>query len=196
MGSVSLALATRSALPVLVVPPGATRPERVEQRLPRALVCGVDDSEHADRAVQAAADLTRAVGLRLVLMHAQGGPASLAMMPTAGVGAQIHSHTRLMERQREAGEETLKRAERPTGGDDLELGTRLGAGDAAELLEQLAIEEDAALIAVGSRGQSAVRAALHGSTSTQLVGLASRPVLIVPPEARLALEPGATDGVA
>ena len=131
-----------------------------------------------------------------MLVHAQEGPESLAMMPTAGMGAQIHSHAGLMEREWEAEEETLKRAERLAAGDDLELGTRLEAGEAAELLEQLAIEEDAALIAVGSRGQSAVRAALHGSTSAQLIGLASRPVLIVPPKARLALQPVATDGVA
>jgi Universal stress protein family len=88
-GSVSLALATRSEVPVLVVPPSATSPARAAEGSSRTVVCGVGDSEDSDRAVQAAADVARAAGLPLVLVHAQREPVSLAMMPTAGVCARI-----------------------------------------------------------------------------------------------------------
>jgi nucleotide-binding universal stress UspA family protein len=53
----------------------------------------------------------------------------------------------------------------------------------AERLADIADDEHADLIVVGSRGRGAFRAAFLGSVSSSLVGIARCPVLIVPPGA-------------
>jgi nucleotide-binding universal stress UspA family protein len=57
---------------------------------------------------------------------------------------------------------------------------RVAIGFPAEQLAELADEVDAELIVVGSRGRGAFKAALLGSVSTSLIGVARCPVLVVP----------------
>jgi hypothetical protein len=52
-----------------------------------------------------------------------------------------------------------------------------------DVLRQAAVDEDALLIVVGSRGQGHLRQALLGSVSGELGRRAPCPVLIVPPGA-------------
>ena len=63
---------------------------------------------------------------------------------------------------------------------------RVVVGYAAERLADLADEEEAELIVVGSRGRGAFKAAFLGSVSSSVIGVARCPVLVVPP--------GAADG--
>jgi nucleotide-binding universal stress UspA family protein len=74
----------------------------------------------------------------------------------------------------------------------VELSATMGLGQAdrrvvigypAEGLADLADEEGAEMIVVGSRGRGAFKAALLGSVSTSLIGVARCPVLVVPPGA-------------
>jgi nucleotide-binding universal stress UspA family protein len=60
---------------------------------------------------------------------------------------------------------------------------RVVVGFPAERLADLADDEDAELIVVGSRGRGRFKAAFLGSVSSSLVGVARCPVLIVPPGA-------------
>jgi len=60
---------------------------------------------------------------------------------------------------------------------------RVVNGYPAERLADLADEEGAELIVVGSRGRGAFKAAFLGSVSTSLIGVARCPVLVVPPGA-------------
>src|SRR5919109_410091 len=61
-------------------------------------------------------------------------------------------------------------------------------GEPAQAVMKLADSEEATMIVVGSRGRSALRAALLGSLSLRLCRAAPCPVLVVPPGARLALQ--------
>lgn len=74
--------------------------------------------------------------------------------------------------ERKAGDAGLADAER-----------RAAVGLPGERLADLADEEDAELIVVGSRGRGAFKAAFLGSVSNSLLGIARCPVLIVPPGA-------------
>ena len=58
-----------------------------------------------------------------------------------------------------------------------------GDGLPAECPADLADVEDAAFIVVGSRGRGAFKAAILGSVSRDLIGIARCPVLVVPPGA-------------
>jgi nucleotide-binding universal stress UspA family protein len=61
--------------------------------------------------------------------------------------------------------------------------SRVALGFPAEGLADLADDESAEVIVVGSRGRGAFKAALLGSVSSDLIGVARCPVLVVPPGA-------------
>jgi nucleotide-binding universal stress UspA family protein len=140
-----------------------------------SIVCGVDDSREARAALRIAAGLAVLFDVRLVAAHVVRPPA-----PAPGIGLSarelmdvspdelLASGDALLERILE--EEELPHAER-----------RVVLGLPADSLAALADEEAAELIVVGSRGRGAFRAALLGSLSTSLLGIAPCPVLVVPP---------------
>ena len=85
------------------------------------------------------------------------------------------------DQQEEAGNGLLVELSATMGLDEADR--RVVVGYAAERLADLADEEGAELIVVGSRGRGAFKAAFLGSVSTSLIGVARCPVLVVPPGA-------------
>ena len=85
----------------------------------------------------------------------------------------------LREEQEEAGARLLERIAIAAGLGDVEQ--RVAVGLPAERLADLADDEHAEFIVVGSRGRGRFKAAFLGSVSNSLVGVARCPVLIVPP---------------
>jgi nucleotide-binding universal stress UspA family protein len=140
-----------------------------------SIICGIDGSEESRSALRVAAHLADRLGLRLVMAHVHpeaafvGGPEPQGALVTvtpefSRIGEQ------LLERLAE--QEAVPHAER-----------RVLHGLPAERLADLADEEDAHLIVVGSRGRGAFKRAFLGSVSSDVIGLARRPVLVVPPGA-------------
>jgi nucleotide-binding universal stress UspA family protein len=134
-----------------------------------SVVCGVDGSADSERALAYAAGAAAWLGARLVLAHVaeSRGPVT-AGEPSA---AQVEAGTRLLDRAAAA-----------AGIAGCEL--RVAAGRAPERLVDIADQEHAALLVVGSRGTGAFNGARRGSVSNGAVAMARCPVLIVPPEAR------------
>jgi nucleotide-binding universal stress UspA family protein len=62
-----------------------------------------------------------------------------------------------------------------------EVDERVEFGVPAEQLAEIADQEEAELIVVGSRGPGSFKAAFLGRVSHELLGLARCPVLVVPP---------------
>jgi nucleotide-binding universal stress UspA family protein len=148
-----------------------------------SIICGVDGSGEAQDALQVATGLAKRLKLRLVVAHV-AEPAYIPYAASAPFGGmaghaavieEMVSHEEQAERLLE---QVLVRAEL----DDAER--RVSVGDPAERLADLADEEDAELIVVGSRGRGAFKAAFLGSVSNTLVGVARCPVLIVGPSDR------------
>jgi nucleotide-binding universal stress UspA family protein len=143
-----------------------------------SILCGVDGSDDARVALRAAAQLSVQLEVRLVAAHvvqtvnAATGfgvtAGSLAGAPAGELQAGRHLLDGILE------EEGLADAER-----------RVVCGLPAECLANLADDEDAEFIVVGSRGRGAFKAALLGSVSTDLISVARRPVLVVPRGAAL-----------
>jgi nucleotide-binding universal stress UspA family protein len=149
-----------------------------------SIVCGVDGSADSEAAIGVAARLAEQLEARLVLAYV----AEVALVPSAAVGGMAaggiaRQPMRLVSRddQEEAGARLLEQIAADHGLGDAER--RVVVGFPAERLADLADDEDAELIVVGSRGRGRFKAAFLGSVSNSLVGVARCPVLIVPPGA-------------
>ncbi len=140
-----------------------------------SIVCGVDGSAGSEAALAVAAELAEGLGARLVLAHVADhvpadsavGPIA-AMSPPAPMTASVHeARARLLAEMAEAA--GLEQAEQ-----------QVVSGIAAERLAELADEEAADMIVVGSRGRGSFKTALRGSVSSDLISIARCPVLVVP----------------
>lgn len=149
-----------------------------------SIVCGVDGSPDSDAALAVAARMAERLGARLVLAHVAepvltpyAHAAPFGGISTAGSLAARDQ----TDSQEETGTRLLEQAAAAAGIADAEH--RVAIGLPAERLADIADEENAELIVVGSRGRGAFKAAFLGSVSNNLVGIARCPVLIVPPGA-------------
>lgn len=159
-----------------------------------SIVCGVDGSDGALVALRAAARLARDLGLRLVVVHVvQPQQTARGPGPTAGELATLPLDTFLAVGRalvdRILDEERLGDAE-----------GRVVLGFAADRLADVADDERAELIVVGSRGRRGFKAAWLGSVSADVIGVARCPVVVVPPGVAFATDgrptsSGDTEGV-
>lgn len=143
----------------------------------RSIVCGVDGSEGARVALRVAARLAGNLGLRLVVAHVvQPQPTARGLGPTAGQLATLP-----LDSFRAGGEALVERILEEERLSDAER--RVLLGFAADRLADVADDEAAEVIVVGSRGRRGLKAAWLGSVSADLIGVARCPVLVVPPGA-------------
>jgi nucleotide-binding universal stress UspA family protein len=133
------------------------------------IVCGVTESPDG----RSAADLAHAIGLRLglrlVLVYVVDG------VPTG-------THDSLTARQRQSGaERTLNEIAREIGN-----GTekRVVLGDRAEVIAQVAAEEGADMIVLGSRSTGLGGRRLRCILARELEATTPVPVLVAPPSTR------------
>jgi nucleotide-binding universal stress UspA family protein len=154
---------------------------KIRREMSGAILCGVDGSVESQDALKVAQQYARRLGTRLVLAHVvEDTPVDYAALdPMAGghgAGSLVLAAT---EQRAEAGEVLLKRMAIDAGVEHAER--RVAFGYPAERLADLADDEGAELIVVGSRGRGAFKAAFLGSVSKTLIGVARSPILIVPP---------------
>ena len=125
----------------------------------QTIVAGVDRSDAAEPVVDAASWLASALDTRLLVVHAVAEPV-------------------------EEAEELLQslRARLP-GADDTSM--RLVEGAPADRLIEVADQEDAELLVVGSRGRGALSSAVLGGVSRKVARDARCPVVVVPPAASI-----------
>jgi nucleotide-binding universal stress UspA family protein len=133
------------------------------------IVCGVTDSPEGRGAAELAGALGTRLGLRLVLVSVLDGVAGGAVESLTG-------------RQRQAG------TQRMLGGIAHELGgaaeTRVVLGERAAMLAQVAAEEGADLVVLGSRAAGLRRRRLSSTLARELEALTPVPVLVAPPATR------------
>lgn len=136
------------------------------------VLCGVTETDEARGALEVAAELSERLGLRLVLAHvADGTP------PVGGNGNGDKSGTRRANRERAARLVARLVVEH---GLDGRAEQRSAVGDPAPLLGQIAAEEAADLIVVGSRGRGRLRRGLESRFVRELATETPVPVLIAP----------------
>jgi nucleotide-binding universal stress UspA family protein len=176
-GSVSAGVVATAPCPVLAVGPGI---ERSEDAIPgRCVVCAVGDEPDLE-AGRTARDLADALGLRLVLVHVLSG--AMRRESLTGEGELGHEDVAWLESPRRDVLERMSRLlhEAEAGADSPEPEVRLRAGAVAEQITEVAREEDAAMVVVGSRGRGAFASGLLGSVSRGVVCEVDRPVVVCP----------------
>jgi nucleotide-binding universal stress UspA family protein len=145
------------------------------------IVCGVDGSRDAQVALRFAAQLARQLAVQLVVAHVVRPPLPTPRLePGAG-----HLTGIPLEALLAGGEALVDRVlEEEQLGDTRR---RVVAGYPAARLADIADEEAAQLIVVGSRGRGSFKAAFLGSVSTDVIGVARCPVVVVPRDAAAAV---------
>ena len=140
-----------------------------------SILCGVDGSIQARLALRHAAQLADLLGLRLVVAH--------VVQPTPfGVGPTARQIASIPVDDLVAGGEAM--LDRILEDEELvDVDRRVVLGFPGDRLADLADDEAAELIVVGSRGRGLLKAALLGSVSTNVIAVARQPVLVVPPRA-------------
>jgi nucleotide-binding universal stress UspA family protein len=139
------------------------------------IVIGYDGSSGSKRALEHGADLAAELGdtVRIVFGYAPGGIG----------GGEVRAQREAVEELGQgAVAEATKLLDGRAGGPPYE--TELIPLHPAEALVQAAVEHSARMIVVGTHGESALRAALIGSTPYKLIHQTDVPVLVVPAEGK------------
>jgi nucleotide-binding universal stress UspA family protein len=147
------------------------------------ILCGVTDSEAGRGALELAAVLSERLGLRLVVAHVADGIA-----PVGGGGNGDESVTTRANREGAARLVARLAAEHGLAGSAEE---RSAVGDPAALLAQIAAEEGADMIVIGSRARGRFWRGLESKLALQLETEAPVPVLIALPPRRRAQQAAA-----
>jgi nucleotide-binding universal stress UspA family protein len=142
------------------------------------IVCGVTDSDEGRGALAVAAELSGRLGLRLVLAHVADGIAPLTVNGEGSEGVTMRA-----DREGAARFVARMAVEHGVAGSAEQ---RSAVGDPAALLGQIAAEEAADLIVVGSRARGRLRRGLESRLARQLETETPVPVLIAPPRTRRA----------
>jgi nucleotide-binding universal stress UspA family protein len=139
------------------------------------LLCGVTDTEEGLDAAAMAAELSKRLGLRLVLAHVEDG---LEAIGEDGDGNESVS----MRGSRERAARAVARVAAKSGADDAIQ--RAAVGDPATLIGQIAAEEAADVVVVSARARGRFRRRLETSFAERLESETPVPVLIAPPRPR------------
>lgn len=141
----------------------------------RHVMVATDDSEGANRAVDVAAELAKALGGDLLIATVAdtqlGEEARQLARAEGNIGDAMEA---LMTRTLKAAEARARRL----GVSRIEL--RTGSGDVAQSLINIAASTSVEMIVLGRRGRGQLAGLLLGSVSQKLVSLAPCAVVVVP----------------
>ncbi len=139
------------------------------------IIVATDGSEGADRAVDVAARIAKAVGGDLSILNV-GGPLSSEEMRHL-----VRAERDLGDALEALSDQTLSRAkERAHGAGLTKATTRIAWGDVAEAIIEAARREQADAVVVGRRGRGRLAGLLLGSVSQKVASLAPCVVIVVP----------------
>jgi nucleotide-binding universal stress UspA family protein len=161
--------------------PNGDAARKRKEAMDRSIICGVDGSVDSQAALGVAVGLAARLRLRLVLANVVEPSHETYAGAAPFVGAVSRPLLRTSDHEVEAAFGLLEELTETMGLERAQR--RVVVGYAAERLADLADEEGAEVIVVGSRGRGPFKAAILGSVSTSLIGVARCPVLVVPPGA-------------
>jgi nucleotide-binding universal stress UspA family protein len=140
----------------------------------RLILVATDGSATADRAVDAAANLAKALSAKLLIITIGDDPAAIRDIDAARAGEGIGDILEARARR------IVGAAADRVSGMIAEVAVDVGWGDIAETILAIAKREKADMIVIGRRGLGRLTRLLMGSVSQKIVSLATCPVTVVP----------------
>ncbi len=138
----------------------------------KRVLCGVDGSEQALRAVQRAAEVAKAIDARLDLVYV-AAPVRLPQPTYAKLIREVE------EQERTFADQCLAKAEAEAA----KLGARCEKiatfGEPASSMEEMARSPEVDMVVVGTHGRGALGRVMLGSVADHLVHACVKPVLVV-----------------
>lgn len=154
------------------LPTSETDPESAADRTGAGpIICGVDGSRNARRALDLALTLAHATGAEIIAVHALG-----LMSEVDGQHVPSREHREEIEHRLRA-----EWCEQLTSAGDVRWTCRLVDGNPADVLLHTADDTGASFIIVGARGIGGHPDLMLGSTSHQVIHRAHCPTVVVPP---------------
>ena len=139
----------------------------------KRILCPVDFSEYSNAAVEEAADLAKAIGAELTLLHAFQNPAYvMPMQGYVGLGADF------LGKLRQQLEDEVVAQSRPVRERGVAVKTEVVEGVPYKVIVDHAKEAQSDLIVMGTHGRTGLAHALTGSVAERVVRLAHCPVLV------------------
>jgi nucleotide-binding universal stress UspA family protein len=132
------------------------------------IVLGYDGRDGARAALEKVAELSGALGDRVVLVFGY---------EVSRLGGEVADYAAAL---REHAEQTIQHGVHQAQSLGIEVDTVIVEDDPPAALERVARERDARMIAVGSHGEPPLKSVIIGSTPHKLLHIADRPVLVVP----------------
>ncbi len=142
----------------------------------KTILASIDFSEVTPRVLELAANLARATGARLRMLHVVPPEPDFVGMEVG----PAHERQWMAKDIRAARDEARSLAARIDG---VEVDEHVVQGSILDTILEQASEHDVDLIVLGSHGHGALFRALVGSTSEGVLRKAGRPVLVVPADA-------------
>lgn len=146
----------------------------------QTVVCAIDFSESSEIALDHATSLATQHDARLVLAHVVE-PIPLGSYPSvSATETELAVHDMVVERVREVVERLR--------GEGVVVDSRVATGSPGSLLIEIAGDEGADVLVVGTRGLTGFEHILLGSTAEYVVRCSPCPVLTIHPEDRIELD--------
>jgi nucleotide-binding universal stress UspA family protein len=139
----------------------------------RRILVPLDFSRHADHVLEWAAHLAEEHQSRLLLLHAYHLPVEFQQLEGAYLPQDFWASVK------SEAEQNLGRYAEPLRARGLEVETIVREGYPATVIEEEALEQQADLIVIGTRGLSGLKHLLLGSIAERVVQKAPCPVLTV-----------------
>ncbi len=140
----------------------------VQRATPGEIVVGYDGSGGSKAALKEACELAKELDRKLVIAFAY---------EVSTFGGDVQDVARAI---REHGDAVTAEAAATAKEAGLEPEIVIERGDEADALARLSNERDAAMLVIGSRGESAFKRLVLGSVTHKVLHLAETPVLVVP----------------
>ena len=142
----------------------------------RRILVPLDFSRHADSVLEWAAHLAQEHGSRLLLLHAYHLPVEFQQLEGAYLPQDFWASVK------SEAEQNLNRYAEPLRAQGLEVEVVVREGYPATVIEEEAVDRQADLIVIGTRGLSGLKHLLLGSIAERVVQKAPCPVLTVKTE--------------
>ncbi len=142
-------------------------------QLPKTLLVPVDFSDTSNLALDYAVDLAKALGAKVVVMHAYELP--VYGFPDGALVATVEIATRIMNGA-QAGLAALLEKRKDKG---VEITSVLRQGVPWDEVHSVAEEVKADMIVIGTHGRGGLARALLGSVAEKIIRTSTRPVLSI-----------------